>query len=149
MLFIENILNRHTTDLDLYQKIKPNQKKMNHTTQNTATNFISENRKGLVILFVLFLLSSVGMFGQTKTTTVVTPVVPVTSITTTVAFDSDIDFMNWFMGSKQTQTIQEDSNASSTLASKKKQILSSGITPNKVLYRTFVKKVISQESAVA
>lgn len=122
---------------------------MNHTTQNTASNFISENRKGLVILFVLFLLSSVGMFGQTKTTTVVTPVVPVTSITTTVAFDSDIDFMNWFMGSKQTQTIQEDSNASSTLASKKKQIISSGITPNKVLYRTFVKKVISQESAIA
>ena len=116
---------------------------MNHTAQNTSTSFFSENRKSLVILFVLFLLSSVGMFGQNKA-------VVVDTLTTAVAYDSDVDFVNWFMGSKQTQNVQEaGTSTSTTFASKKKQIISSGIAPNKVLYRTFVKKVISQESAVA
>jgi|GEM_PF-761694 len=125
---------------------------MNHTAQNTSTSFFSENRKSLVILFVLFLLSSVGMFGQNKAVVVAEPVAPVVvdTVTTAVAFDSDVDFVNWFMGSKQTQNVQETSTSTTTsFASKKKQIISSGIAPNKVLYRTFVKKVISQESAVA
>jgi len=125
---------------------------MNHTAQNTSTSFFSENRKSLVILFVLFLLSSVGMFGQNKAVVVSEPVTPVVvdALTTAVAYDSDVDFVNWFMGSKQTQNVQEaGTSTSTTFASKKKQIISSGIAPNKVLYRTFVKKVISQESAVA
>jgi len=125
---------------------------MNHTAQNTSTSFFSENRKSLVILFVLFLLSSVGMFGQNKAVVVSEPVTPVVvdTLTTAVAYDSDVDFVNWFMGSKQTQNVQEaGTSTSTTFASKKKQIISSGIAPNKVLYRTFVKKVISQESAVA
>ena len=120
---------------------------MNTTTQNISTS----NTKTIVILFVLFMLTSVGMFGQTKatataatTTTIVNVVnVPVQQ----VALDSDVDFMNWFMGSRQTQTVKEAaSGTDNTIIARKKQILSSGITPNKVLYSTFVKKVISQES---
>ncbi len=120
---------------------------MNTTTQNISTS----NTKTIVILFVLFMLTSVGMFGQTKatatatTTTIVNVVnVPVQQ----VALDSDVDFMSWFMGSRQTQTVKEAaSGTDNTIIARKKQILSSGITPNKVLYSTFVKKVISQESA--
>lgn len=123
-------------------------------TNTTSTSFISENRKFLVVLFIVFLLSSVGMFGQTKTE--VTPVCEPTTTTTTictetvkaVAFDSDVDFMNWFMGSKQVQTIQK-ADETATTVSRKKQIISSGVTPNKVLYRTFMKRVISQETAIA
>lgn len=123
-------------------------------TNTTSTSFISENRKFLVVLFIVFLLSSVGMFGQTKTE--VTPVCEPTTTTTiicietvkAVAFDSDVDFMNWFMGSKQVQTIQK-ADETATTVSRKKQIISSGVTPNKVLYRTFMKRVISQETAIA
>ncbi|MEC4005920.1 hypothetical protein OX283_014720 [Flavobacterium sp. SUN052] len=127
---------------------------MKTNSQNTATNFLSENKKGLVLLFILFLLSSVGMFGQTKNETVAPQVTPVIEISIVpaqaVALDSDTDFMNWFMGSKQTQTVQDNTaNVGSTTSSRKKQIISSGVTPNKVLYRTFMKKVISQESAIA
>ena len=94
------------------------------------------------------------MFGQTKTE--VTPVCEPTTTTTiicietvkAVAFDSDVDFMNWFMGSKQVQTIQK-ADETATTVSRKKQIISSGVTPNKVLYRTFMKRVISQETAIA
>lgn len=119
-------------------------------TNTTSTSFISENRKFLVVLFIVFLLSSVGMFGQTKTE--VTPVCETTTICTdsvqAIAFDSDVDFMNWFMGSKQGQNVQK-TNETATTISRKKQIISSGVTPNKVLYRTFMKRVISQETAIA
>ena len=121
-------------------------------TNTTSTSFISENRKFLVVLFIVFLLSSAGMFGQTKTevTSVCEPTT--TTICTepvkAIAFESDVDFMNWFMGSKQGQTIQKV-NETATTVSRKKQIISSGVTPNKVLYRTFMKRVISQETAIA
>jgi hypothetical protein len=36
----------------------------------------------------------------------------------------------------------------SSAASRKKQIISSGATPNRLLYRTLVKKVASQASAI-
>ena len=121
---------------------------MNTTTQNISTS----NTKTIVILFVLFLLTSVGMFGQTKVTTTGATAATIVNVVNTpvqqVALDSDVDFMNWFMGSKQTQTVQDAATGTdNTVIARKKQILSSGVTPNKVLYRTFVKKVISQESA--
>ena len=92
------------------------------------------------------------MFGQTKVATTAlstsTIIEEVKTPAQQVSLDSDVDFMNWFMGSKQTQTVKEgDGENENTLIARKKQILSSGVTPNKVLYRTFVKKVISQESA--
>jgi len=121
---------------------------MNTTTQNTTTN-----RRTIVIFFVLFLLSTLGMFGQTKATAAATQastaIVKVVNVPLQeVALDSDVDFMSWFMGAKQTQSVKENTiGNNNTIIARKKQILSSGITPNKVLYSTFVKKVISQESA--
>ena len=76
-------------------------------TNTTSTSFISENRKFLVVLFIVYVLSSAGMFGQTKIE--VTPICEPTTICTdsvqAIAFESDVDFMNWLMGSKQVQTI--------------------------------------------
>lgn len=125
---------------------------MNTATKNTTTSFLSENKKGMVVLFILFLLSSVGMFGQNK-------VVVANQVTTTIetlntvpaqviALDSDVDFVSWFMGARQTQNLQEATSTNTSLLSRKKQIISSGVMPNKVLYRTFVKKVLSQENAI-
>lgn len=89
------------------------------------------------------------MFGQTKTEVLVdVPVTVCTDTVSSVAFESDVDFMNWFMGSKQGQTIEKTVETATTV-SRKKQIISSGVTPNKVLYRTFMKRVISQETAIA
>jgi len=119
-------------------------------TNTTSTSIISQNRKFLVVLFIVFLLSSIGMFGQTKTEVVLVcePTAICTDTVQAIVFDSNVDFMNWFMGSKQAQTIQS-SSSTSTSNSRKKQIISSGIIPNKVLYRTFIKRVISQEIAIA
>jgi hypothetical protein len=125
---------------------------MNTNSQNTTNTFLSENKKGLIILFILFLLSSIGMFGQTNQVAAEPTIVVVEVVNSNplkmIASDSNVDFMNWFMGTKQTQFLKDNSQGSNSAISRKKQIISSGITPNKVLYRTLVKKIISQESAI-
>ena len=125
---------------------------MNTNTQNITNSFLLENKKSLVVLFILFLLSSTGMFGQNRpvvSNPANTIEVTTLNISQAVALDSNADFMSWFMGSKSTQNFQEStSDNAASLSARKKQIISSGVTPNKVLYRTFVKKIISQENVI-
>ena len=119
---------------------------MNTITQNTSNT----SNKALIALFVLFLFSSVSMFGQTKETVTTSTVELVRVSVNPVALDSEVEFMSWFMSSNQTQSVNAGSESTSTTnLSRKKQIISSGVVPNKVLYRTLVKKVISQENAIA
>ncbi len=120
-----------------------------HITQN-------HSQRRLLIFVVLFLLCSVGMFGQqteTKSSGVVFEKKEIQfSVSQEVASvsDSQLDFMGWFMGTKQNQSANENvGEKSSSALSAKKQILSSGITPNKVLYRTFVKRILSKDVALA
>ena len=123
--------------------------------QNTySTTFLTENKNRIVFLFVLFILSSFRMFGQApivKAEVNNCNVIAVSSeqVKTTVASaDTQIDFVGWFMGSRQSQINENETNSTAPNVTKK-QILTSGITPNKVLYRTFMKRVISQDSAIA
>lgn len=147
--FIENIFAPFALDVVLGQNKKENNTMNIQNT--TSANFITENKNRIIFLFVLFLLSSFRMFGQTpavevvagKDVVVVSPQVK----NDLVSIDTQIDFVGWFMGSRQ--SINEDEPAGNSKAViTKKQILTSGITPNKVLYRTFMKRVISQDSAV-
>lgn len=127
--------------------------KMNFQNTNT-NNFLAENKNRLLFFFLLFLLSSIGMFGQSKEI-VVNEEINIPSVVlqnefNIVTVESQIDFVSWFMGSKQPQ-LKNDLNEVKNNSSKgitRKQILSLGITPNKVLYRTFMKKVSSQDSAI-
>ncbi len=121
------------------------------TQNNTTIKFTTESRNRLLFFVFLFLLSSIGMFGQSnadsleiKTTTeiIVSKEDKITSV------ESQIEFVSWFMGTKQSQMIDSKSNQNSSKVVTKKQILFLGITPNKVLYRTFMKKVSSQNSAI-
>jgi len=123
---------------------------MNTNTQNTSNT----SNKALIVLFVMFLLSSASMFSQNTTTAVAAPATTTVEVLNVsvnqIALGSDVEFMSWFMSSKQTQSVNGSSEGTSaTTMSRKKQIISSGVVPNKVLYRTLVKKVISQESAIA
>lgn len=126
---------------------------MSTTTLNNKNTFLQENKTGFVVLFILFLLSSVGMFGQEVKSTLVVEnesTTVVTSTEITIADGAaDIEFMTWFMGSNQSKNTIETSGVNdSSAASRKKQIISSGATPNRLLYRTLVKKVASQANAI-
>lgn len=113
---------------------------MNTVTPNTSNTMQTRT----IVFFVLFLLSSFGMFGQEVKVeeSTLAPSTPAVE----VAYDSEVEFVNWFMSSKQ-NTINKEEQAAAK-ATTKKQIITSGSQPNKVLYRTFVKRIAAQESAI-
>jgi hypothetical protein len=122
--------------------------------QNTNTNFIAENKVRILFFIVLFILSSLRMFGQTTEFQIAfqnkeeVKCVILQNQTSIVSLDSQIDFVSWFMGSKQSQMNETESANQIGATATRKQILNSGVTPNKVLYRTFMKRVISQDNAI-
>ena len=117
---------------------------------NTRSTFTNENKKGFLLVVVLFLMTSFSSFAQSSTLEVVSTkeVVSVETRTALVLDDSQLDFMNWFMGSKQSQSTNDFTTVNDNSSSRRKQIISSGVTPNRVLYRTLLKKVVSQENAI-
>ncbi len=123
--------------------------------QNTnSSNFIIENKNRILFLFILFILSSLRMFGQSSIDSKTIQCNQDVTITfnqvetSIVSVATQIDFVSWFMGSRQSQMNENETAYKFNSASTRKQILNSGISPNKVLYRTFMKKVISQDSAI-
>ncbi len=121
--------------------------------QNTKSNFIIENKFRIIFIILFFILTSLRMFGQTTTPISNKNEVEVAIVfnqfqTSIVSIDSQIDFVSWFMGSRQSQMNENVSANKFNSTSTKKQILNAGVTPNRVLYRTFMKKVISQDIAI-
>ena len=123
--------------------------------QNTNSNFIIENKFRILFFILLFILSSLRIFGQTTPSSITiqkNEEVIIISSQLNLSYASantQIDFVSWFMGSRQSQINEIESENTSNLISTKKQILNSGITPNKVLYRTFMKRVISKDISIA
>lgn len=143
-LVIEKISHSFRLDVDLYQKLRTSKKTPMQVSENI---FLSDNQKRILVMLVMLFLSTVKMFGQSKEK--VTCLENNNSIVTTAAIaasDSDIDFMNWFMGSKQAQSAS-DSGSDASINTKKQLIISGGTT-NRVLYKTLVKKVISIDNAI-
>lgn len=91
----------------------------------------------MIIIFVMLVLSSVG-FAQN------TIEVPATAATTAVESSSSLNMVSWFMGTKQTtneNTIKESNS--------KKQMMTNGIAPNRLLIKTFLKKASQYASNIA
>jgi len=127
---------------------------MKATTQNTTIQN-SFSRTGLVVLFVLFLLSSVGMVGQNvqPAASTVTFEVSLASSDETVATtqaatttNTTMNFVSWFMGTKQTPSNNQSGEFST---STKKQMIQSGIAPNRLLIKAFLKKATNYNSTIA
>lgn len=127
---------------------------MKTTTQNTTTQN-SFSRIGLVVLFVLFLLSSAGMVGQNvqPAASTVTFEVSLASSDETVATtqtatttNTTMNFVSWFMGTKQTPSNNQSGEFST---STKKQMIQSGIAPNRLLIKAFLKKATNYNSTIA
>jgi hypothetical protein len=127
---------------------------MKATTQNTTIQN-SFSRTGLVVLFVLFLLSSVGMVGQNVQPAVSTVTFEVSlassdeTVATTQAAtttNTTMNFVSWFMGTKQTPSNNQSGEFST---STKKQMIQSGIAPNRLLIKAFLKKATNYNSTIA
>lgn len=115
----------------------------------TATNNITSNKR-IIALFVLLVLSSVKMFGQeVKAETVAANNNIV--IASADASEAQLELVSWFMGTKQSQ-VSDSINTSSTISTNqtgKKQFINNGLSTNRILSRTFLKKATSSQSTIA
>lgn len=119
----------------------------------TATQItLNQKNTRLIVLLAMLLLSSVGMFGQeaaTVSSSVITTEVAADETTAATAnaveANSNINIVSWFMGTKQTPK----ANAADGALNTKKQIINSGIAPNRLLIKTFLKKASSFQIATA
>jgi hypothetical protein len=117
------------------------------------------NKKNSIIfmMFVCMLLSNVAVFGQTaveknnvqSATIENNEIVNTTSDISSMKQEatsnvSNMNFVLWFMGSKQSP------NATAVPAGTitKKQFMTSGSQPNRLLIKAFLKKAVNFESAV-
>ena len=109
----------------------------------------------MVLFFVL--MSNVAVFGQTtlennnvqttstESNVIVNTNIEMNSMKQEAASDaSNMNFVLWFMGSKQSP------NAATVPAgtTAKKQFMTSGTAPNKLLIKAFLKKAVNFERAV-
>jgi len=92
----------------------------------------------MMVVMVMLLLSTVG-FAQN---TIEVPAVVTT--TTTVEANTSMNMVSWFMGTRQTtnESITKESNS-------KKQMMTSGIAPNRLLIKVLLKKASQYASNIA
>jgi hypothetical protein len=123
---------------------------MNHFSKRDGSKKFSI----IVMMFVCVLLSNVSVFGQTtvESTTAQTATIQDDEVVNTnvemntmkqeaTSNTSNMNFVLWFMGSKQSP----NSNALPAGTTAKKQFMTSGSAPNRLLIRAFLKKAVNFE----
>lgn len=125
---------------------------------NKTQNSVTGTR--FLVSFVIVFFFGIGMFGQNTKSVVLTPAVTFESISfQSVAFSDDtvatnqegikansnMNFVSWFMGSKQTPNADKSTDASTN---SKKQMIISGIVPNRLLLKAFLKKATNYTNTI-
>ena len=127
-----------------------NQLEKHQTMNTTATQNNSKNMMIILSVFVCALLFSVSGYSQTTASSAIASSIDEVTTTTEVKAESarvstNMEFVQWFMGSKQ----DPNSTISTEGINTKKQIMTSGIAPNRLLIKAFLKKAVNFESALA
>ena len=110
------------------------------------TTKTTSNKTAKFIVLVVFMFSGFTMFGQASAT--VTAPVSENALTVSTATSSEsttLNMVSWFMGTKQTI----NSNNADATSSSKKQLINSGIAPNRLLIKAFLKKASNYATTVA
>ncbi|MBF2708089.1 hypothetical protein [Flavobacterium soyangense] len=123
---------------------------MNHFSKQDRNQKITM----LLMVFAFVLVSNVKAFAQTaveynntiSSATIASTSTDMNSIKQeTVSNASNMNFVLWFMGSKQDPNVKVLPAGENT----KKQFMTSGMAPNRLLIKAFLKKAVNFESAVA
>lgn len=107
----------------------------------------------LLMVFALVLVFNVKAFAQTAVESNTISSTTIASTTTevgsakqeAVSNASNMNFVLWFMGSKQDPNVKVLPAGENT----KKQFMTSGMAPNRLLIKAFLKKAVNFESATA
>lgn len=123
-----------------------------------STKYANKKNTVIFMMFVCMLLSNVAVFGQTavennngqsasmENNEIVNTTVEITPMKQeAVSNASNMNFVLWFMGSKQSP----NANIVPAGTTTKKQFMISGTAPNRLLIKAFLKKAVNFESAVA
>ncbi|MFV8359349.1 hypothetical protein [Flavobacterium sp. LS1P3] len=114
---------------------------------------LKANTKGisnLLILFVFILMSNVSVFGQSAQKLVDDSTIEVKSNVKkenvlATSSSNTMNFVLWFMGTKQGPNGTISSESSST----KIQVITSGSAPNRLLIKAFLKKAVDTDSMMS
>jgi len=107
----------------------------------TTANIL--NKKRFIAIVVIFLLTNLKMFGQEAQT------VPSIDNNVTVASatqsNSQMELVMWIMGPTSRIKSNGVTNTISTNGSAKKKYINTGMTPNRILSKTILKKVSNDQ----
>ena len=123
---------------------------------NFSTKKGNKKNRIIFMMFVCVLLSNVAVFGQTavennvqtgtiENNEIVNTTTEMSSMKQEATSSSyNMNFVMWFMGSKQSP----NSTIVPAGTTAKKQFMTSGTAPNRLLIKAFLKKAVNFESAV-
>ncbi|WP_291098249.1 MULTISPECIES: hypothetical protein [unclassified Flavobacterium] len=120
---------------------------------NFSKIYGSKKNSIIFMMFVFVLLSNVSVFGQTSiennvflNNTIIndTAEISVGRQEATTTF-SNMNFVLWFMGSKQDPNVKISPTGENT----RRQFITSGLAPNRLLIKAFLKKAVNFEIGVA
>ena len=117
------------------------------TTKNILSISLVKTRQ--IVLFVILLSSSISTFGQNVDSNKEVLISSINTIAPTTSHVSENNSMNlysWFMGTKQTPNANLKNEESGSI---KKQMINSGIEPNRLLLKSFLKKATNYTEVVA
>jgi len=110
----------------------------------------------LFVLLALCLLCCSGMFGQQskfqETEKVFITEIAADNAANNVHEDNanrKLELVQWFMGSKQVSPVGQPTQTSPKAATPKKLLINCGMTPNRILSRTLLKKAMEFENNIA
>ncbi|HQF49007.1 MAG TPA: hypothetical protein PLO52_10030 [Flavobacterium alvei] len=121
---------------------------------NQFSNKDGKNNNNILFMVLTFVLFSIGTaFAQNE---VENTVVSNNTITTTASetlvakqesnvANSNMNFVLWFMGSKQDPNVKISAEGINT----KKEFMTSGMAPNRLLIKAFLKKAVNFETALS
>ncbi len=102
------------------------------------------------VMFAFIFVSNTTVFAQTSKNVVEVNTIDVTTNTkqdnvSAVSSSNSMNFVLWFMGSKQDPNTTISTEGTNT----KKQVITSGTAPNRLLIKAFLKKAANLESMIA
>ena len=121
------------------------------TNMNTFSKKYGNKKNSIIfMIFVFMLLSNVTAFAQTSITNNVLNTTTENSTAEnnvtkqeTTSTDSSMNFVLWFMGSKQDPNVKSIQAGENT----RRQFITSGLAPNRLLLKAFLKKAVNSEIA--
>ncbi|POY38130.1 hypothetical protein C3L50_12735 [Flavobacterium alvei] len=112
---------------------------------------INNNIFFMVLAFILFSIGTAFAQNEVENTVVSNNTITTTTSETLVAkqesndTNSNMNFVLWFMGSKQDPNVKISTEGVNT----KKEFMTSGMAPNRLLIKAFLKKAVNFEAALS